>query len=239
MNTLNKLTALALLALLASSCSAIKQVGKDFKDTGSQLGKDAITMAEKVDPVKIEAAKRDAVELALLKSGQSSIIFQVTECQGTFKVSGTLLAEGRDEEIWRMRVSDVDDVGLPPSPPAPPNKKKLQGIAYAVAKAKYDALKADYRRSLARWEARFEQHLEDNAIDIAPNFGLPGAYSLRLVVTPEKETKKDWKIRVVARLQTRDGKSKQFKILATEKRDFPQLQLEKSLPAEDFVFYAK
>jgi hypothetical protein len=190
------------------------------------------------DVLKIEAGKKDAVALDRLQRGEESIIVQVTECVGTFKLQGSLHTKTTQENIWTTRVSDILGTGPRPVPPTKPDPKKVKGFAYARAKANYDAKLRAYTTKAAKWQQHFNRMLVDNGFDIAPNFADPGLYAFRLIITPESETNDDWKFRLTTRVESLDGKSKQFKVFSVEKRDLPNHPLGQPLAEHLLVFNA-
>jgi len=178
----------------------------------------------------------EQVPLDRLQRGDDSIIVQATECTGTFRIEGWLKLKGTEEKIWQVHVSDVLESGPRPVPPTAPNPKKITGFAYLGAKKVYDDKTAAYKKAVAKWQQDFGRNLDDNGIDLSPKLIERGLYTLKLIIVPEIETNQTWKIRLVTRLESKDRKAKQFKVISIEKRDFPNHTLGTALPAESSFF---
>jgi hypothetical protein len=84
----------------------------------------------------------------------------------------------------------------------------------------YEDKTAAYNKAVAKWQQNFGRNLEDNGIDLSPKLIGRGLYTLNLIIIPETETNQTWKIRLVTRLESKDRKAKQFKVISIEKRDF-------------------
>lgn len=229
------------IAVLSLLCSCGNQL-EDAADKASQNLAQGLERGLKginTDILKIDTNIKNAVALDRLQRGEESIIVQVTECVGSFKIEGSFHTESTEDRIWVIRVSDILESGARPVPPAAPDPKKLQAFAYVFAKKNYDERRAAYNRAAAQWEEQFGRKLVDNGIDVAPNFAGPGLYAFRVTITPETETKENWKFRLNARVVSLDGKSKQFKVFAIEKRDMPNHPLGQNLPPHLLVFNAQ
>jgi hypothetical protein len=205
------------------------------------------TAAGRLDPLKIEEAKRDAVAIDRLKRGDDTISLRVSECLGTFALQAWLSKEptklpvrpeiSNERKIWQIRISSLHDIGTRPTAPLPPDRKLLHGSKYDAAKNSYFQKRKKYRDSRKRWNQQFANHLKQKALVITPNLSEPGFYALRLVIVPEETEQDNWKISFTSDL-TGQKKSQPFQVVSIERADKPNHPLGKPV-SELLHFYAK